>query len=133
MIALPITNFWLLNRKVKSTSLDRPVAPIKQLQKSLVDVSVGSDNVQDPWYPFGNYDPFYLMSFAMPMLQLSPWERLTISSFLLAPSRLLNLNWDGLVRKGCPVDFVILDAEKWADIFSNNVKREIFINGELYR
>ncbi len=132
VIALPLTNFWLLNRKDKSTSLYRPVAPIKQLQKSLVDVSIGSDNVQDPWYPFGNYDPFYLISLAMPMLQLSPWERLTLSSLLLSPSRLLNLNWDGLVKKGCPADFVILDAEKWADVFSSNLKREVLINGELY-
>ena len=132
VIALPLTNFWLLNRKEKMTSLNRPVAPIKQLQKSLVDVSIGSDNVQDPWYPFGNYDPFYLMSLAIPMLQLNPWERLTLSSIFLSPSKLLNLNWDGLVKKGCPVDFVLLDAEKWADIFSSNLKREVFINGELY-
>ena len=132
VIALPLTNFWLLNRKEKSTSLNRPVAPIKQLQKSLVDVSIGSDNVQDPWYPFGNYDPFYLMSLAMPMLQLNPWERLTLSSILLSPSRLLNLNWDGLIKKGCPVDFVLCEAEKWADIFSTNLKREVFINGRLY-
>ena len=132
VIALPLTNFWLLNHKDKSTSLNRPVAPIKQLQKSLVDVSIGSDNVQDPWYPFGNYDPFYLMSLAIPMLQLNPWERLTLSSILLSPSRLLNLNWDGLVKKGCPVDFVLLDAEKLADIFSSNLKREVLINGKLY-
>ena len=132
VIALPLTNFWLLNRNDKSISLNRPVAPVKQLQKSLVDVSIGSDNVQDPWYLFGNYDPFYLMAFAMPVLQLSPWERLTLSSFVFAPSRLLNLSWDGLVKKGCPADFVIVDAEKWADIFSNNLKRKVFINGELY-
>ncbi len=132
VIALPLTNFWLLNRKDKSTSLNRPVAPIKQLQKSLVDVSIGSDNVQDPWYPFGNYDPFYLMSLAIPMLQLNPWERLTLSAIFLSPSRLLNLNWDGLLKKGCPMDFVLLDAEKWADVFSSNLKREVFINGELY-
>ena len=132
VIALPLTNFWLLNRNDKNTSLNRPVAPIKQLQKSLVDVSIGSDNVQDPWYSFGNYDPFYLMTCAMPMLQLSPWERLTLSSFFLAPSRLLNLNWDGLIKKGCPADFVIVDAEKWADIFSSNLTKKVFINGELY-
>ena len=132
VVALPLTNFWLLNRKDKSTALKRPVAPIKQLQKSLVDVSIGSDNVQDPWYPFGNYDPFYLISLAFPLLQLNPWERLTLSSILLAPSRLLNLNWDGLVKKGCPADFVLVEAEKWADIFSSNLKREVFINGELY-
>ena len=122
VIALPLTNFWLLNRNNKNTCLKRPVAPIKQLQKSYVDVSIGSDNVQDPWYPFGNFDPFYMLSCSIPMLQLNPWERMTISSIFLAPSRLLNLKWDGLIKKGCPADFVILDAQRWADVFSSNLK-----------
>ncbi len=132
VIALPLTNFWLLNRSNKSTSLKRPVAPIKQLQKSHVDVSLGSDNVQDPWYPFGNFDPFYMLSCSIPMLQLNPWERMTLSSIFLAPSRLLNLKWDGLIKKGCPADFVILDAQRWADVFSSSLKRKVFIKGDLY-
>ena len=132
VVALPLTNFWLLNHKSKITTLKRPVAPIKQLQKSFVDVSVGSDNVQDPWYPFGNFDPFYMMSCSIPMLQLNPWERKTLSSIFFAPSRLLNLKWDGLIKKGCPADFVILDAQRWADVFSSNLKRKVFIKGDLY-
>ena len=132
VIALPLTNFWLLNRNNKTTSLKRPVAPIKQLQKSHVDVSLGSDNVQDPWYPFGNFDPFYMLSCSIPMLQLNPWERMTLSSIFLAPSRLLNLKWDGLIKKGCPADFLILDAQRWADVFSSNLKRKVFIKGELH-
>jgi len=132
VIALPLTNFWLLNRSNQTTSLKRPVAPIKQLQKSHVDVSLGSDNVQDPWYPFGNFDPFYMLSCSIPMLQLNPWERMTLSSIFLAPSRLLNLKWDGLIKKGCPADFVILDAQRWADVFSGSLKRKVFIKGDLY-
>ena len=132
VIALPLTNFWLLNRQDKNT-LSRPVAPIKQLQKSFIDVSIGSDNVQDPWYPFGNFDPFYLMSHAMPMLQLNPWDRLSLSAIFNAPSRLLNLNWDGVVKKGCPADFVIVKGNCWGDIFSGNVKRKIIIKGNCYK
>ena len=132
VIALPLTNFWLLNRSNKTTSFKRPVAPIKQLQKSHVDVSIGSDNVQDPWYPFGNFDPFYMMTCSIPMLQLNPWERMTLSSIFLAPSRLLKLKWDGLIKKGCPADFVILDAQKWADVFSSTLKRKVFIKGNLH-
>ena len=132
VVALPITNFWLLNRSSKNTSLKRHVAPIKQLQRSFVDVSIGSDNVQDPWFPFGDFDPFYTMSCSISMLQLNPWERMTLSSIFLAPSRLLKLKWDGLIRKGCPADFVILDAQRWADVFSSNLKRKVFIKGDLY-
>ena len=131
VIALPLTNFWLLNRHDKNT-LSRPVAPIKQLQKSFIDVSIGSDNVQDPWYPFGNFDPFYLMSHAMPMLQLNPWDRLSLSAIFNAPSRLLNLNWDGVIKKGCPADFVIVEGNCWGDIFSGNIKRKIIIKGNYY-
>jgi len=132
VIALPLTNFWLLNRQEKNT-ISRPVAPIKQLQKAFIDVSIGSDNVQDPWYPFGNFDPFYLMSHAMPMLQLNPWDRLSLSAIFNAPSRLLNLNWDGVIKKGCPADFVIVEGNCWADIFSGNIKRKIIIKGNCYK
>ena len=132
VIALPLTNFWLLNRLDKNT-LSRPVAPIKQFQQSFIDVSIGSDNVQDPWYPFGNFDPFYLMSHAMPMLQLNPWDRLSLSAIFNAPSRLLNLTWDGVIKKGCPADFVIVEGNGWADIFSGNLKRKILIKGSWYK
>ena len=131
VIALPLTNFWLLNRHEKNI-ISRPVAPIKQLQKAFIDVSIGSDNVQDPWYPFGSFDPFYLMSHAMPMLQLNPWDRLSLSAIFNAPSRLLNLNWDGVIKIGCPADFVIVEGNCWGDILSGNIKRKIIIKGNCY-
>ena len=133
VVALPLTNFWLLNHDKNALPIVRPVAPIKQLQNFFVDVSVGSDNVQDPWYPFGNFDPFYLMALAIPMLQINPWDRLSISALLTAPSRLLNLSWDGIIRGGCPADFVILDGTSWADIISGNVKKEVLIKGKIYK
>ena len=133
VIALPLTNFWLLNRDQHHNSLQRPVAPIKQLQKLFVDVSIGSDNVQDPWYPFGNFDPFYLMSHAMPMLQINPWDRLSLSAILNAPSRLLNLNWDGVISLGCPADFVVVEGNNWGDVFSTKLKRKVFIKGNWYQ
>ena len=66
------------------------------------------------------------------MLQLNPWERMTLSSIFLAPSRLLNLKWDGLIAKGCPADFVILEGQRWADVFSTNLKRKVYVKGDLY-
>ena len=132
VIALPLTNFWLLNRKQNILPIMRPVAPIKQLQNSFVDVSVGTDNVQDPWFPFGNFDPFYLLSLAVPMLQINPWDRLTMAALLTAPSRLLNLRWDGIIKTGCPADFVVVDGKVWADVISGNTKKEVIINGEIY-
>ena len=103
------------------------------MQNNFVDVSVGSDNVQDPWYPFGKFDPFYLMSLAIPMLQLNPWDRLSMSALLTAPSRLLSLSWDGIIKKGCPADFVIVYGKSWADVISGNIEKEVLIKGEFYK
>jgi len=37
-----------------------------------------------------------------------------------------------LIKKGCPADFIILEAESWADIFSSSLKRKVFIKGDLH-
>ena len=68
----------------------------------------------------------------MPMLQLNPWDRLSLSAIFNAPSRLLNLNWDGIIKIGCPADFVIVEGNCWGDIFSGNIKRKIIIKGNFY-
>jgi len=69
----------------------------------------------------------------MPMLQINPWDRLSLSAIVNAPSRLLNLNWDGVISLGCPADFVVVEGNNWGDIFSNNLKRKVFIKGNCYQ
>ena len=81
VVALPLTNSWLLGRNERSTSIKRPLAPIFQLQKAGVVVSVGGDNVNDAWFPFTNFDPINLMAFSMPIAHLAPWDRLGLSPF----------------------------------------------------
>lgn len=131
VIALPLTNAWLLGRKTFATSSVRPLAPIRQLQNAGVDVSVGSDNLQDPWFPLGNLDPISLMSFSLPLAQLAPWDRLGLSPFTTAPARLVGAKWDGLIEIGQPADFVILHGSSWSEVLSNSPKRDVIINGSI--
>ena len=72
------------------------------------------------------------MSLAMPMLQLNPWDRLSLSALFNAPARLLNMGWDGVIKEGCPADFIVIDAISWADVFKCNIQREVFVKGNLY-
>ena len=76
VVALPLTNAWLLERRSDITPLQRPQAPIRQLQRSGVRVAVAGDNVADPWFPAGDFDPMSLMAAAIPLTQLLPWQRL---------------------------------------------------------
>ncbi len=131
VVALPLTNSWLLGRKDRFTLTKRPLAPIFQLQKAGVDVSVGGDNVNDSWFPLSNFDPINLMSFSMPIAHLSPWERLGLSPFTWTPADLLNLKWDGLFQKGSPADFILLDSNSWVKTLSERPKRRVIVNGEF--
>ena len=131
VVALPLTNSWLLGRNDRSTLIKRPLAPIFQLQKAGVVVSVGGDNVNDSWFPLSNFDPINLMAFSMPIAHLSPWDRLGLSPFTTSAAHMLSLKWDGLLQKGSPADFILLDSNSWVKALSERPKRKVVVNGEF--
>jgi cytosine deaminase len=129
VVALPTTNLWLLGRRPASTPCLRPQAPIHQLQAAGVEVAIGGDNVRDPWYPGGDFDPVDLMRFAMPACHLMPWQREGISPFCSAAARLLELEWDGVIRLGCPADLLVLDVADWSELLARPPRRRVLRDG----
>ncbi len=130
VVALPLTNFWLLAKRKTSIPSKRPFAPIKELQAAGVTVAVGGDNVQDPWYPAGNFDPLSLMAASISMAHLVPWTRLGLSTFTTAPARLMGLKWDGSLDIGSPADLVLLEADSWSVAMSSPPQRKVMIKGQ---
>ena len=131
VVALPLTNGWLLGRTPQCTPLVRPLAPILQLQQGDVRVAVGGDNVQDPWYPAGNFDPLALMAQSLPLAQLAPWDRLGLMPFTTDAARVLNLSWDGVLRPGAPADLLVLQAATWQEALSCPPAREVVVSGVI--
>ncbi|WP_413678408.1 amidohydrolase family protein [Prochlorococcus sp. MIT 0916] len=131
VVALPLTNSWLLGRKGRFTLTKRPLAPIFQLQQAGVVVSVGGDNVNDAWFPLSNFDPINLMALSMPIAHLSPWDRLGLSPFTSSAAQVLNLQWDGLFQEGSPADFVLLASNSWVKALSDRPNRRVIVNGEF--
>jgi cytosine/creatinine deaminase len=76
VVALPATNLYLQDQTNPSapsapfTPRQRGIAPVHELKRAGVRIRLACDNVQDPFYPWGNYDPFSLMELAAPALQL---------------------------------------------------------------
>ena len=129
VVALPLTNGWLLGRQAGCSPLVRPLAPILQLQQGGVRVAVGGDNVQAPWFPGGNFDPLVLMSQSLPLAQLAPWERLGLMPFTTEAARVLELPWDGTLQRGAPADLLILKASTWSETFSQTPSRQLVVRG----
>ena len=105
------------------------MAPIRQLQAAGVTVAVGGDNVQDAWFPGGDFDPVELIRFATVGSQLLPWQRAGLAPLTTAPARLLNLEWDGVLRIGGPADLVVLAARSWTEVLARNPQRRVMRGG----
>jgi cytosine deaminase len=129
VVALPLTNGWLLGRQDFATPLRRPLAPIRQLQRAGVCVAVGGDNVQDPWFPAGNFDPLALIAASLAQAQLAPWERLGLSPFTTAAARLMEMEWDGVIRVGAPADAMQLPVHSWAEALATPPERRLLVRG----
>ena len=129
VVALPLTNGWLLGRQPGRSPVLRPLAPILQLQRGGVRVAVGGDNVQDPWYPGGNFDPLMLMSQSLSLAQLAPWDRLGLMPFTTEAARVMGLGWDGVLRVGAPADLLLIEASHWTEVLAQPPCREVVVAG----
>ena len=129
VVALPLTNGWLLGRQIGVTPVQRPIAPIRQLQSAGVTVAVGADNVQDPWFPAGDFDPLALMAMALTLTQLAPWQRLGLAPFTTAAARLMGLTWNGTLFPGAPADLILLEARSWTEALASPPRRRVLMDG----
>lgn len=131
VVALPLTNGWLLGRQGETTPIVKPLAPIRALQRAGVTVAVGADNVADPWFPAGDLDPLSLMASALPLTQLAPWQRLGLAPFTTAASALMRLDWSGLLEEGAPADLLLVRASSWSEAL-RRPRRQILIAGRWW-
>jgi cytosine deaminase len=129
VVALPTTNLWLLGRRPEGTPLLRPLAPVAALQRAGVAVAVGGDNVQDPWFPGGDFDPLSVLGLAVVAFHLVPWQRQGLAPFTTAAARLLGLAWDGVLRPGAPADLVVLGVADWNGLLSRPPQRRVLRRG----
>ncbi len=130
VVALPLTNLWLLGKRPGQTPLIRPQAPVQQLQAAGVRVALGSDNVQDPWYPGGDFDPVELLRQAPLLSHQLPWRRQGLAPFTCEAARLLGLPWDGVLREGSPADLVVLGATGWGELLARPPRRRVLRCGQ---
>ncbi|MEC8441718.1 MAG: amidohydrolase family protein [Cyanobacteriota bacterium] len=132
VVALPLTNGWLLSRTAHATPVCRPLAPIRQLQRAGITVAVGGDNVADPWFPGGDFDPLALMASSLPLAQLAPWQRLGLSPFTTAAAQVMDLAWDGVICRDAPADLVMVQAQTWSAALRRPPQRRVLIAGRWW-
>ena len=118
VVSLPAVNLILQGRG-DTKAVRRGVTRIKMLLEAGVNVSVASDNVRDPFNPFGNYDLLWLANLSGHVAQLTgSEERDTLWQLVgVNPARTLGLDYG--VKPGCAADLVVLASRDPADCLAS--------------
>ncbi len=109
IVTLPSCNLVLMGRGMQPPP--RGVTRVKELLAAGVNVSAGSDNVQDPFNPFGDYDPLRSAQLAAHTAHLTGADQLTACREMVTSRAAAALGLDGYgLRVSAPADLVVLDA-----------------------
>jgi cytosine deaminase len=131
LVTLPACNLVLMGRDC--WPVPRGTAPIAAARRAGVLVGVGADNVQDPFNPFGDYDPLQSARLGALVGHLgtdgeleSALELVTVDAARIfggAPAR---------IDDGLPADLVVTDCREVAEAIAHPPARlATFKGGEL--
>ncbi len=114
VITLPSCNLVLMGRGMHPAP--RGITPVAALLARGVSVSAASDNVGDPFNPFGAYDPLQIAQLNAHLAHMSSEEGLRASLQMVTqtPAEVLGIN-AGAIALGRQADLVVLDTREAAD------------------
>jgi cytosine deaminase len=105
----------------------RGLAPAQELRVAGVRVMLGTDNVCDPFVPFGAFDPLETLRLAWIAGHLTPEDWL--DAITDAPARALGLT-PSRIAPGEPADFLILPAPTLSEGLARpGIPRQVWLQG----
>jgi len=107
LVTLPMCNLMLMGREMHPSP--RGVAPARAIIDQGIDLCAASDNVHDPFNPFGNYDPLSAMQLTVLAGQLTDQATLSRAYDLVTLNADRHFSSGGAIADGEPADLTVLD------------------------
>lgn len=123
LVSLPTSNLYLQDRLGGKSPRLRGVAPLKEARRAGMDAMLGSDNVRDAFYPYGDYDPLSVLRLAAPVCHLEPDEWL--DSITTLPARFIGSDRVQELSAGGTANFIWRDATDINDLISRPQARRV--------
>ncbi len=126
LTVLPGANSYLQDGGTGRTPRLRGLAPLHEARAAGIPVMIGSDNVRDGFYPYGDYDLWdvYRLAVLNGHLPHHDW----LDAISTAPARWMGR--DLSLREGAPASFVRFYATGPGDALSRaGARREVWQNG----
>ena len=128
LTCLPTTNLWLQDNIEGRTPRLRGLAPVQEARTAGVPVMFASDNCQDAFYPFGDYDMLSVFKTAVIASHLNESE--WFDSISTTPAKWMGFN--NLISVGSEASFIKFNVDSLYDLFSGkNFEYDVWNKGEL--
>ncbi|MBJ6372404.1 amidohydrolase family protein [Sedimentitalea arenosa] len=128
LTVLPGANSYLQDAVPGRTPRLRGLAPLQEAHEAGVEVMLGSDNVRDGFFPYGDYDMVDVLRLAVLMGHLAPDDWLDAISARPA-------GWMGhglALTVGGPADFILFDATDLHDVICRpRARRQVWRGGAI--
>lgn len=127
LTVMPSTNLYLQDMAPGRSPRLRGLAPMKELRAAGVQVLLAADNVADPFYPYGSYDPLDTLRLATIAAHIDPAHWL--DAITTNPARAMGLAVPA-IAVGEPADFMLITGADWtAAIRDPRNSRQIYRAG----
>lgn len=124
----PAANLYLQDMSHGRTPRLRGIAPALELRAAGVAVMLGTDNVCDPFVPFGTFDPLETLRLGRLAGHLDPEEWL--DGITAIPARALGLD-PSRIAPGEPADFLILASPTLSEALARpGMARQVWRRGQ---
>lgn len=130
VISLPHSNLYLQDRRAHRTPRMRGLTLAHELRAAGVPVHFASDNVQDPFFPFGEFDMLEVTRSAVRLAHLDNDIASWIPQLFRNAASATGFSAHGNIRHGRRGDFIVFDARNWYELLSHaHSNRMVFRNG----
>jgi cytosine deaminase len=132
VVALPHVNLYLQDRVQGRTPRWRGVSLLRELSAAGVPVALGTDDVRDYFYAYGDHDVFAVLRDAALIAHLDrPYGDLP-AAITSTPAQLMGLRNAGRLRPGASADLVIFPARRYSELLSRaHADRIVVRNGRV--
>lgn len=122
-VTLPAANLYLQGRADRR-AVRRGVTRVKELAAAGVPVAAASDNVHDPFHPFGRGDLLQIALIAAYAAHMgAPSDlRQLLRMITEIPAGIIGISGYG-IKAGCEADFVVIDARSPEELFAMQPER----------
>lgn len=128
LTVMPTTNLHLQDMAPGRTPRRRGLAPMHEARAAGVAVCLAADNVRDPFYPMGTYDPLHVLRTAALAAHLAPGDWL--DALTTTPARAMGLPQPRLAE-GEPASLLLLPGADWDEALADpRARPQIFRSGQ---